>query len=96
MNEDGQMNSDARVVASSDALAADVEDEVVLLNMATGYFHQLNAVGSYLWKRLAEPQTIAELCASALHDFEADEEVCEQDVIAFVQGLSAAGLVHIE
>jgi hypothetical protein len=90
------MNSDARVVASAEALAADVEDEVVLLNMATGYFHQLNAVGSYLWRRLAEPRTIAELCESALQDFEADEEICQREVVAFVQELNAAGLVHVE
>ena len=64
--------------------------------MATGYFHELNAVGSYLWKRLAEPRTIAELCQSALHDFEANEEVCRQEVMAFVQELNAAGLVHVE
>lgn len=86
----------SRVTANADALAAAVGDEVVLLNMATGYFHQLNAVGSYLWQCLAEPRTVAELCRSAVDDFDADEETCRQDIAAFVQELLFAGLVHVE
>lgn len=90
------MDSDRRVTRSPDALAAEVGAEIVLLNMATGYFHQLNAVGSYLWRRLAEPHTVAQLCLSALDDFEADEAACRRDVDAFVRELHEAGLVGIE
>ena len=90
------MPDDPRVIRSPDALAAEVDAEIVLLNMATGYFHQLNAVGSYLWRRLDEPHTVSELCRSAIQDFEADEDVCRQDVHDFVQELLDAGLVGIE
>ena len=90
------MSSDPRVTRSPDALAAEVGDEIVLLNMATGYFHQLNAMGSYLWNRLDEPLTVSELCRSALDDFEAEAEVCRRDVDGFLQELQEAGLVEIE
>ena len=86
---------DARVAQSPDAIAAEVAGEVVLLNTATGYFHQLNAVGSYLWRHIAQPQTIAELCARASADYDADAETCRQDIGVFVRELHAQGLVRI-
>jgi hypothetical protein len=87
---------DTRVAQSPDAISAEVGGEVVLLNTATGYFHQLNAVGSYLWRHITEPHTIGELCARAVADFEADEQTCQRDIGDFVQELHNRGLVRIE
>ena len=86
-----------RVTRSPDALSAEVGDEVVLLNMATGYFHQLNVVGSYVWRALDEPRTIADLCRAAADDFEADDDdTCRRDIADFVRELHEAGLVRVE
>jgi hypothetical protein len=85
-----------RIARSPDAISADVAGEVVLLNMATGYFHQLNAVASYLWKQLAQPHTLDELFARAVADFDADEATCRKDIDAFVEELQGHGLIRIE
>jgi len=87
--------ADARIGQSPDALAAEVDGEIVLLNVATGFFHQLNGVGSYLWRQIADPRTIAELGARALLDFTADEAACRQEIRDFVQDLHGRGLVRI-
>ena len=87
---------DSRIVQSPDAIAADVGGEVVLLHATTGYFHQLNAVGTYLWKQIAQPQSVGELCARALADFDGDEETCRRDIHAFVLLLHGEGLVSID
>jgi len=87
--------ADTRVGQSPDAIAAEVGGEIVLLNVATGYFHQLNAVGSYVWRQIADPQTLAELGARALRDFEADAATCRREIHDFVQDLQARGLVRI-
>jgi len=95
-NVDAECSPDARVAQSPDAIAAEVGGEVILLNTSSGYFHQLNAVGSYLWRQIAQPHTIAELCARALADYEADAERCRQDIGVFVRELHAHGLVTID
>ena len=86
---------DVQVAQSPDAIAAEVGGEVVLLNVTTGYFHQLNAVGSYVWRHIAQPQTIAELCARAVADYEADAMTCRQDIDDFVRELHLHGLVRM-
>jgi len=90
------LSAETQVMQSPDALAAEVGGEVVLLNVVNGYFHQLNAVGSYLWKRLSEPRTFESLCRQALDDFDADAESCRRDVTAFVLELHSRGLVRFQ
>jgi|SRR5262245_8773802 len=95
-NFDAGCSPDARVAQSPDAIAAEASGEIILLNMSNGYFHQLNAVGSYLWRQIAQPHTIAELCARAVIDYDADAETCRQDIGVFVRELQAHGLVTID
>ena len=86
---------EVRVAQHPDAIAAEVRGDIVLLNVETGYFHQLNAVGSYVWRQLAQPQTVAELCARAVVDYEADAAACAEDIERFVRQLHEHGLVRI-
>lgn len=87
--------ADARVGQSPDAIAAEVGGKIVLLNVTTGYFHQLNAVGSYVWRQIVDPQTLAELGSRALRDFAGDEATCRREIHEFVQDLHGRGLVRI-
>ena len=87
--------ADTRVGQSPDAIAAEVGGQIVLLNVATGYFHQLNAVGSYVWRQIADPQTLGELGARALRDFDADADTCLREIHEFLQELRERGLVRI-
>src|SRR5262245_19202554 len=87
---------DTRVAQSVDAITAEVAGEVVQLNMVTGYFHQLNAVGSYVWRHLAQPVTIGELFAYAAADFQGDDEERRRDIGAFLHELHGRGLLRID
>jgi hypothetical protein len=79
-----------------DTVAAEVEGNVVLLHTTSGYFHQLNEVGSYLWNQVAEPVTIEALCTRSAGDFDADASACRQDIYAFIRELDLHGLVRID
>ena len=89
------VSPERRITQGSDAIVAVVGGEIVLLNMATGFFHQLNGVGSYVWRQIAQPQTLAELCARAVGDYDADAETCRRDIEEFVQQLYSHGLVRV-
>lgn len=89
------MDAKTRVTRSADALGAALDDEVVVLQMGTGSFHQLNPIATYLWNRLEEPRTITELCDHAGSTFEADQDELRRDIEAFVDQLHAAGLIEL-
>ena len=86
----------ARISHHPDAMATDLGDLVVILQIQTGVFHQLNQVGSFIWKELAEPVEFGALGQKAAHLFDVDPEVCSRDIADFLRALSAQGLLLIE
>lgn len=86
----------ARISHHPDAMATDLGDLVVILQIQTGVFHQLNQVGSFIWKELAEPVEFAALGRKAAQFFDVDPGVCSNDIAEFLRALSAQGLLVIE
>ena len=53
----------------------------------------LNEVGAFLWKKLSDGATEAELVDAVLEDYEVERQVAEQDVKAFIEKLIQAELL---
>ncbi len=77
-------------------IAADVRNEVVLLDIDTGYFFQLNKSASQIWSMLETPLAISELCARLGEKFAVEKETCRCDVLEFVADMRDKGLVEIK
>lgn len=78
---------DARPVrASDDVIARDVAGEMVLLNLETGIYFGLDAVGCRVWERLAdEGATLAQLTDLVEAEFDAPRDVIERDLQALLE-----------
>jgi hypothetical protein len=76
-------------------LAAEVDGEVVALDVARGLCFGLDAVASHIWRLIAEPITPQSLCATLAAEYEVEPEVCERDVLAFLDALATEGLLTI-
>ena len=86
--------SSASVVARRDGfIEAEIDDEIVFLNIEQGTCYGLNRVGSRIWNLLAEPARIGDLCTRLLTEFRVDPLVCEHEVLALLQELCAEGLI---
>lgn len=85
----------SRVRWSRDHLAAEVAGEVVLMSIERGSYYGLDGVGSGVWRRLAAPTVVADLCQALSELYEADRATLDRDVLSFLQSLAAEGLVEI-
>lgn len=74
-------------------VASEIDGEMVILNIESGHFFQLNDVGSRIWEALETPMTMADLSRAMLDRFDVDEETCRSDVAEFVGQLTRNGLV---
>lgn len=90
MNE---ITFDATVVRSSDVIASPVDDELVMMDLERGIYYGLDRIGADIWARLAEPQTVADLCAQLMQTYEVDRATCEADVLAVLNEMAANGLL---
>jgi hypothetical protein len=84
------------VVRTSGFVDAEIDNEVVLLNIDTGLCYGLNRVGSRIWSELAVPILVGDLCTKLQSEFEVDSTTCEREVLDLLQELRAEGLIAIQ
>ncbi len=86
---------DSVVVASPDALAAQLPDEVVILNPADGVYYGLDGVGARIWELLAAPITVRDLHRTLLAEYEVDSDRLEHDLANLLSSLREQSLVEV-
>lgn len=90
-----EISDQSTITQSRSAIASVVEDQAVILDVESGFFFQLNPVGSRIWWALEAPSTLASLCQTLENSFEVPPETCRAEVLEFINGLSQKGLVEI-
>ena len=71
------------------------DDEAVVLDLAAGRYHALNASGTLLWQRLADWATAEQLTAVLVSAFGIASADAARDVASFLAGCADAGLVEV-
>lgn len=86
--------SEKRVfLKAADHLACEVGEDLAILHFPSNTYFGLNSVGSFVWKMLDNPVTVAEMCAAVADEFDVRHEQCLPDVIKLVHDLLDHGLV---
>ena len=85
----------ARVAAGKDVVSSRLADEIVILDLKSGVYHGLEAVGARIWELLEEAGHIAEIRDALLDEYEVAAERCEEDLVALIDELESHGLVQI-
>lgn len=87
------MNHDARIVRCEELLEADLNGEIVALHIERGQCYGLNTVAADIWRMLAEPISVDEICTRLTQDYEIDSPTCRDEVLRLVSQLEDEGLV---
>ena len=78
----------------SDLTWREIDDKIIVLDLQSGKYLEINATGAALWKLLAEGAvTREELTQRLLNEFQVDDETATRDVEAFLSGLERARLL---
>jgi hypothetical protein len=75
------------VARDPDILFEDVGGELVMLSIRSGKYFGLDPVGTEVWRVLAEPRSIEDLCAALTEIYDVDGETCFREVSTFVEAL---------
>lgn len=84
------------VVAAADQLSTTVDDEVVVLNHATGTYHGLSGVAPRVWGLLQEPVEVAAIVEALRSEYRVDADRCAREVTGFLDELSEAALIEVD
>ncbi len=83
-----------RLVASRDAVSADLEGETVILSMKDGVYYGIEKVGSLIWRELATPTTLGAVHARIVATYAVAPERAWTDLVAVARDLIASGLAE--
>jgi Coenzyme PQQ synthesis protein D (PqqD) len=81
------------VVCNKGIIDAEVDHEVVALSIEKGTCYGMNPVASRIWRLLAAPIRISELCATLLTEYEVAPSLCERQVLDLLEELRAEGMI---
>ena len=90
-----RVTQQSTVVASKRQVSSDLGDEAVILQLESGVYHGLNAVGAAIWALLREPISVAKIQEAILAEFAVDAERCQKDVMTLLRQLEAEGLIEV-
>ncbi len=91
-----KLNSDSKITPHADVVWRLVEGEVVLLNVMSGQYYSLDAVGSSVWTMIpADGTTLGALRDAALAEFDATPEQVTEDLDSFMERLLSTDLITI-
>lgn len=92
---DSGLESQMQVCRIGDVLDADIDGEVVMMNIEQGRYFGLNQTGTRIWALLAQPVVISDLCDKLMAEFSVPQKQCEEEVVAFLENLLARGLLQV-
>ena len=85
-----------KVRIAEDVVYRELEGEMVLLNLRTGVYFGLDAVGTRIWQLLQEGYTAAQVTDRLVAEYDVAAGACEQDLRVFMTTLHEHALVEPE
>ena len=72
-----------------------LDDEAVLLNLHTGFYHSLNPLGTTIWTMCDGSRSLKEILTSICSRYDVQEDTAKHDLIQLMTQLNQEGLVDL-
>jgi hypothetical protein len=74
-------------------IARELSGETVLLNLESGIYYGLDAVGTRVWQLLVQGCTVDSVCGTMIDEYDVAPELLRADVVRLVGDLRERGIV---
>jgi hypothetical protein len=90
------LTKDSIIAVSKDQVACDMGVETAILNVTSGIYYGLNAIGSRVWNLIQEPTSINDVLEILLKEYDVDPALREHDLFELLQQFAVKGLLEIK
>jgi len=88
--------SSLQIKPSEDVVWRNLQGESVLLDLKSGVYFGLDAVGTRIWTLLQDHSDLQVVLQELLREYEVSEETCARDLMELVSAMAEKGLVQTE
>ena len=73
----------AKYIQNKKVIQSKIGDEVVMLDMDSGFYFGLNSVASIIWGMLEKATSFEEVINELMKEYNVDRQTCENDTRSF-------------
>jgi hypothetical protein len=84
------------LTCNPDVHGTTMDGEMILLNLGSGRYYTLNAVGATVWEGSIEGKTLGDIHHAICARFDVSPDRAEEDLIALINQLEGEGLLSVE
>ena len=82
------------LVINESVVSAELDDEVILLNVESGVYFGLDAIGTRIWSALEQGATEQAIYTQLFDEYDVDPDQLRKDISSFLEMLREQGLVR--
>ncbi len=88
------LNNTSRFSISENQINTQLEQDTVILNIATGKYFSLTGVASFIWKYIQEGKSFQEIHEQVMQNYAVTTEQSLEDLTTFITNMHQAGLIQ--
>jgi hypothetical protein len=82
-------------IQNKEVIQSRVGDEVVMLDVESGYYFGLNSVASVIWDMMKEKIELNTLVENLMKEFDVDKATCELDTLELLEEMEVKKIIRI-
>lgn len=94
-NEKKKIDLNSVIGQNKDIDVSDLNGEKVMMNLEIGKYFMLNSVGSTIWNSIEDEKTVRLIIDDVIKKYDVTRELCEKEIIEYVEKLNNYGLITI-
>ena len=87
---------DSFVVRAVELFATDLDEETILMSIEQGAYYGMEDTARRIWQLLENRQQVAALCRQLAAEYNVALDLCQKDVLPFLEELRTEGLIVVE
>jgi hypothetical protein len=89
------VTADSVIQIRQGAFSTEVDSELVIFDPASGQYFGAGLTGQRVWSMIESPRSVASVCEQLLDEFEVERNVCEEEVLEFLNELKKHELIQV-
>jgi hypothetical protein len=87
------MDLTAKPTITPGVMTRQLGEDIVVLDLSTGTYFGMDAVGARIWQLMSEGLSLAEICTQMLAEYDVTNDAMERDILELADTLFAQKLI---
>ena len=89
------MSNTLRYIQNAEIIQSKIGEEVVMLDMESGFYFGLNSVASIIWGMMEKGISFEDICDQLIEQFDVERALCESDTQELIDQLLEKKIIRV-